>query len=508
MSTSDYIPSPKNLKVIHPASLLTPIQRQQIAVQAIAKTAKITELAKINGTSRKFIAQQKEKAENALQKTFEEDPSGVISDPILFYLPITKRWITQFAIALVLICRCSYQGVVEILRDLFDYEICKATVHNYVYKALDTARTCNQEQDLSRVDVGLHDEIYQAGDPVLAGVCAHSTYCYLLSLEESCDANTWGVHLLNLRQKQNLNPIKTLADGGGAARKGQSDAWPDTPCGGDTFHAFLPFGKLCSYLENRVNDAAKAFDDWNHKVSKPRGKWKDGEHRQQALHRMAAAENVLNQATALHADVKTLHQWLQNDILSLHGPSHRERYELIEYIVDELRVREDMCKHRIEPVRKYLENHKDNLLTFVLEMEDYFAQVAIEFEISLCDVRHIANLKKMNTQKRWEEYTRLRHCLKDKFHLVENAVHVILEYTMRATSLVENLNSRLRNYFTLRRHLGNDYLEILRFFLNHRRFMRSECNERIGKSPLELLTGQEHKHWLEILGFDLFKQAA
>ena len=41
--------------------------------------------------------------------------------------------------------------------------------------------------------------------------------------------------------------------------------------------------------------------------------------------------------------------------------------------------------------------------------------------------------------------------------------------TVRASSVVENLNSRLRNYFFLRRHLGPDYLQLLQFFLNHRR---------------------------------------
>lgn len=98
--------------------------------------------------------------------------------------------------------------------------------------------------------------------------------------------------------------------------------------------------------------------------------------------------------------------------------------------------------------------------------------------------------------------------MKNRFYLVESAAAEVLDNTVRASSLIENLNSRLRNYFTLRRHLGNDYLEILRFFLNYRRFMRSEHEERVGKSPTELLTGAEHKHWLEILGFELFKQAA
>ncbi len=83
-----------------------------------------------------------------------------------------------------------------------------------------------------------------------------------------------------------------------------------------------------------------------------------------------------------------------------------------------------------------------------------------------------------------------------------------MKETPRASSLVENFNSRLRNYFFLRRTLGNDYLDLLRFFLNHRTFMRSEHPERAGKSPAELLTGEPHLHWLELLGFDLFRRSA
>lgn len=79
---------------------------------------------------------------------------------------------------------------------------------------------------------------------------------------------------------------------------------------------------------------------------------------------------------------------------------------------------------------------------------------------------------------------------------------------LEGTIITADLNSRLRTYFTLRRELGNEYLHFLRFFLNHRRFMRSEYIERIGKSPAELLTGSQHKHWLKMLGFELFKKAA
>ena len=79
------------------------------------------------------------------------------------------------------------------------------------------------------------------------------------------------------------------------------------------------------------------------------------------------------------------------------------------------------------------------------------------------------------------------------------AVSRAMADTPRCSSLVENLNSRLRTYFTLRRHLGGSYLDLLRFFLNHRRFVRSRHAERQGKSPRQLMTGQEHPHWLTLL---------
>ena len=72
---------------------------------------------------------------------------------------------------------------------------------------------------------------------------------------------------------------------------------------------------------------------------------------------------------------------------------------------------------------------------------------------------------------------------------------------VRASSIIENINSRLRSYFFLRREIGSGYLALLQFFLNHRRFLRSERPERDDKSPAELLTGQPHPHWLEMLGY-------
>lgn len=50
--------------------------------------------------------------------------------------PITQKWLFQLILALILICHCSYRGVVELLQDLFDYPISAGTVHNRVKKAI------------------------------------------------------------------------------------------------------------------------------------------------------------------------------------------------------------------------------------------------------------------------------------------------------------------------------------------------------------------------------------
>jgi hypothetical protein len=117
--------------------------------------------------SRKFIYQQVRTAEQALHQAFAPCPPA---DDVLFHLPVTKHWIDQLVLGLVLSCHSSYRGVVELLGDLFDYPLALGTVHNIVTSAIPQARRLNQQYDLSTIDIGAHDEIFQADVPVLVGV--------------------------------------------------------------------------------------------------------------------------------------------------------------------------------------------------------------------------------------------------------------------------------------------------------------------------------------------------
>jgi len=146
---------------------------------------------------------------------------------------------------------------------------------------------------------------------------------------------------------------------------------------------------------------------------------------------------------------------------------------------------------------------------FVSELEKQFVDIAQQLDVPIHLVHAVCELQALNQEEspHWVQKANLQKKLGHKFFPIYQAVQEILANTPRASSLVENLNSRLRNYFFLRRHIGNRYLELLQFFLNHRRFMRSERPERVGLSPLEIMTGRKQPHWLEYLGFNRFQRA-
>ena len=328
-----------------------------------------------------------------------------------------------------------------------------------------SARRVNDSQDLSVIRIGDHDEIYQANRPVLVGMDHRSTYCYLLAVEDSCDETTWGVHLLDLSD-HGLDLERTIADGGNGLRAGQRAAWGDAvPCDGDVFHAQMRLTQLVVFLERRAYKCINAHQDLQAKMGRARKK----ANGQRLSKKLALARHTEAAAVDLVDDVGVLVDWMDNDVLSVAGPSLLERQKLYDFVVEQLRRLEPQCPHRIRPVRKMLENHRDHLLGFVGVLDDRLVDVAERFNVELYLVHGICELQGWDKRQPtyWQRRAQLQHTLGQLYHRIEIAVIEEMSDVPRASSLVENLNSRLRNYFFLRRHIGDDYLDLLRFFFNH-----------------------------------------
>jgi hypothetical protein len=487
-----------------PAHRLTPAQRRQLAVAALAGQP-VTHLAQLHLVSRKFIRQQRDIAQNALEQAFAPRPDD--QDKVLFYLPVTRSLLCQIVLTLVLTCHSSLRGVCEFLAAVFDYRLSLGSVFNMVHSAVARARQINDNQDLSAIRIGADDEIFQGNKPVLVGVDTRSTYCYLLSPEEHRDGDTWGVRLLELTER-GFHPEATIADAGSGMRSGHEQALPGVPCRGDVFHCLHEVGPLVGYLDNRAYEVMQTVERLSHKQENHQ--WRKGRKDLEVAQQLRHAQEAQSKAIALAEDVATLYTWLREDILAVAGPDYQSRRALLDFVVAELFQREGQCEHRIRPIRTMLVNQGANLLAFAAALDKDLAVLALEWQVSATTVRQLLQTQQLPEwdSRRWQREVTHRQQLGGRYHALSAAVAELAGGVVRASSLVENVNSRLRNYIFLSRHLGSDSLALLQFYLNHRRFLRSEHPERVGKSPAELLSGQEHSHWLEMLGYQRFRRAA
>jgi hypothetical protein len=425
-----------------PAKHLTPPQRQALAVEALAGTASITALADDHQVSRKFVYQQARHAEHALAAAFAPAPPA--AEAVLFQLPVTERWLQRLIVALLLVCHSSYRGVWELLRDVLHCPRSLGYLHGVAHAAMVRARQHNEQAPLGAVGIGAHDEIYQAGPPVLVGVDVASTYCYLLSPEEHADGETWAIRLLEL-QEHGFAPQALVHDGGSGLCAGQAWVLPDVPHRGDVFHVLHKVTELLGVLENRAYEAltaCAALERRQATYERHQGRRKPGLG--QALHQ---AKQRAATAVALFDDVTTLARWLRRDILAVAGPDQATRRQLYDFVVAELQARVAQGPASLGTVVTYLANQREAVLAFAAQLDADLDAVAADFQVAPAVVRALLHVVEMDLcdPRRWPREAALRQHLRGRFYELSEAVAALARGTVRASSVVENLNSRLRN---------------------------------------------------------------
>jgi hypothetical protein len=490
-----------------PAKGLSPEQRQQISVAVLAGVPSVSQTAAGSGVSRNFCYQQASKAKAALAQAFAPVKAD---EKVLFQLPVTTAWIEQFVLAQSLIGHTSSRGVRELLDCLLDYrDLSQGSVHNLLMQAAAKAQAFNDAQDLSGINVGLFDEIYQGNKPVLVGMDARSTYCFLLSPEDHCDETAWGTHLLELSEQRGLDLDYSIADGGRGLRAGHKAAWGDLPCHGDVFHAQMSWSEASGFLERRALAAMEACEKLECKVKALERDMRAStvQKLRKLRQHLQAARLESRRSVQLADDVALLARWMGTDVLALAGENPATREMLFDFVVTELKSRQELCPHRLGPLACAMAAQRGQLLDFVGWLDDQWEQIACDQQVPAYLVWELCALQGLNPDKcaYWQKHATLASKLGYKFGDVQAAVKQVLADTPRCSSLVENLNGRLRHYFSLRRLIGPRYLNLLRFFLNHRPYERSRRPEREGKSPAQLLGG-EHAHWLQMLGYQRFER--
>ena len=172
------------------------------------------------------------------------------------------------------------------------------------------------------------------------------------------------------------------------------------------------------------------------------------------------------QIRQLAAYVATLAGWLGHDELSLAEPHFEERRDLFNFIVAQLRLREPLVPHRIRPLCVALQRQRDAVLGFARVLDGKLAAIAQRRKMQLKWVRQVfrTHRKKPTSTAFWQRWNELQTQVGEGFVAPVADVRAALDDTPRLSSMVENLNSRLRRYFFLHRHLGDACLSLLQFF--------------------------------------------
>lgn len=497
-SSNILLPKPSNIC----ASNLNQTTRQNIGVSAFAGRS-ITDLSCEHSVSRKFVYTQKDKVSKGLSSAFCANEQAD-DKRVLFTISVTKQWLRTQVISLALNCRSSYRRIISHLLDTLGIRISIGSIHNILSSASKEAQAINSQEDLSNINVGSHDEMFHAGKPILTGIDLDSAYCYLLEPVDQRDAQSWGIHLLDCVEK-GLSPEYTVADFGTGLRAGQSLALPDVPCFGDVFHALQEGTKVLKALENHAYRSIRYCGELTKKMAKAI-KNKDG---RKYGHRLSKAKQYQDEAIELYDSLNIILGWLRCDILAFSAASLEERQQLYDFFLTCLREINQSDHRLITKLLTFFTNNKTELLMFAQEIDKITLDITQKFHIAQKHARQAVTLQytKNHTAQYQELDIELRNIFKKSYHRILQAVKKSLRKVFRASSMVENLNGRLRKYFSLRQNLGKHFLPLLRFFFNHRNVERSRVQNRQGKTPREALTGISHAHWLDMLGFETFSRA-
>lgn len=209
----------------------------------------------------------------------------------------------------------------------------------------------------------------------------------------------------------------------------------------------------------------------------------------------------VRQAIEEYDRMSILFLWLR-ELLGFSGYSLLQTQELACYVLDEMgkaaKGRKQLAD-RIEKTRKSLPCLLRFLERMEAEMDREIKQKGIPPDAFRLMYRQKA-LSPANPEYNRIEYE-LVNLLMNDYGRVRRLFEEILDGTKRASSLVENLNSRIRIYMELKHMVPRGYFVLLKVYFNTRKYRRSRVAFRIGKSPLELMTGKEYPEFLEVLGY-------
>ena len=427
----------------------------------------------------------------------EQDPSAVVRDlcerviPAQQVLIADEHFYEKMIISLALDGTASEEGIQRILENNFQKHVSIGKISNILNQAARRAAEFDESVDLSGIRQGANDEIFQCGNPVLTGVDADTGYVYLLQPAADRTADTWENAMKSCKSR-NLELDVSISDFGTGLLGGIPKAFPNACIQPDLFHFLMEIGKEISSQERRVYAMLADYYKCEEALSGKRV-------HEKTFQKLLSLEENLSPAIERCDRLLTLYHWLR-EMTRYQGYCYPDVLSLCYWILDQMEDTSGIT----DKLRKVLAKTRRNLpdvLIYLERAEKVLREYAMKKGYP--EETFVLMYRMQGYHPGSQEYRsadrRLRHILKKKYADAYLEIEGILKGVKRASSLVENLNGRLRRYMNLKRMIPEKFLTLLKVYFNTKKYRRSRRAEHVGKSPLELLIGQEHPDFYDIV---------
>ena len=461
-------------------SSLSAEDRLTIGMQAYCRAKPMQEIASDYAISRQYVHTLRNKAEEHIRAILQKDEE-------------CKAKIERTVISLALNCHASLESIRRSVHDIFAQDISIGEISGILKKASEKAEKINASIDLGSIKHGANDEIFQGKQPVLTGIDAESTYIYLMTPFSDRSGESWQLSMESCKD-QGLNLAVSVSDAGSGLLNGISAAFPQADLQSDVFHVLRDLAKEVEKLERSAHRQEDNLENLRRRFLSPRSK---KGLLVQIIDLKPKVADLARKSSIVSTAYQKIHTYL--------GFCGLPASEVIRHITSQLEIIESAAPERAQLIHqvKVFRQKLPSTVRFIYRLFDHF-----QFEAKRMDVPAAAFALEYR-RRAYPDYAPEQYILwkalwkksGQKMYDVVACVQNVIDHTVRASSLVENLNGRIRPFMNAKRRIHHSFFPLLQLFLNTKHYRRSRKDERCGKSPLEMLTGLPHPPFLTMLGY-------
>lgn len=457
---------------------------------------KMTQIAQDFHISRTFLYQLSWAAKQHLEALFSDSPYLVDLPDMLL-----EPWILMLRLE----GRCSIASISSIFKH-FDYQ---PNSVGYLSQYLsDYGRSVPSTLSMSENTrlFYLSDEIFAIQAPILVTIDAQSTAILKIELASDRSAETWEAHFNDLGAHR-FHAVGMASDRGVGLKAGYQAACQDGLWVCDHFHEFQSLFERCHQLEKKAYSAIgqeiEAAEKFDHAKSEG--------HLQKRLKQYEQARQVCAYTIERYDQLNLLLSMLSE---ALYFCSAWGRLRTVEDVRSDLTLIlsliEEIDDETLPKLLKSIRAHIDDILVPFSQVELIHAELLELIDQQIVDALvlswHHDHLSYQSHGKKKHYHRRERDywlnfsggLLDDQFDHFQALVFDKLDAIVKASSLVEMVNSLIRPYLnSCKGQITQETLNLIMFYHNHRRY---KSGRRQGKAPIELLTGETLQgDWVDVL---------